>query len=257
MRAALLLLAALAAVLLAPPAAHAQALRRAPDLATSISDEAVSVTSDYRGARLTVFGVHWRRGRAPSDVVVVLRGPSETQVVRRKRRIAGLWINTDPVRFRGVPSFFALASTRPVGEFLDGRTVTDLGLDPGALARLEGETPADTDSTSYRRALVRLKQAEGLYVLRAQPLLLEEDGAFKATFTIPANAPVGVYGVDVFLFRGGRLVQRKPDEIVISRIGIEKTIYNAAQRDPLLYGLAAVALALASGYAAAFAFQRR
>lgn len=254
MRRALLLLALLAGALFAAPA-HAQT--RAPDLATSVSEEEVAVTSDYRGARLTVFGVHWRRGRARSDVVVVLRGPSETQVVRRKRRIAGLWINTDPVRFRGVPSFFALAATRPVGSFLDGRTVTSLGLDPGALARLEGETPADTDSTSYRRALVRLKQAEGLYIVRPQPLELEEDSAFKASFTIPANAPVGTYVVDVCLFRGGRLVQRRTDEVVIARIGIEKTIYGAAQDWPLLYGLGAVVLALGAGYAAAFAFRRR
>ncbi len=251
-----ILAALLGLVLWGAGAAHAQRAG-APDLATTISDEAVAVTSEYRGARLTIFGVHWRRGRAASDVVVVLKGPSETQVVRRKRRIMGLWINTDPVRFRGVPSFFALASTRPVNTFLAGRTVTDLGLDPGALARLEGETPADTDSTSYRRALVRLKQAEGLYIVRPQPLLLEEDGAFKATFTIPANAPVGAYSVDVYLFRGGRLVNRKPGEVVISRIGIEKTIWTAAQKSPLFYGLSAVILALGSGYAAAFFFRRR
>lgn len=249
--------AALLALALLLPGGEAAAQSRAPDLATTLSDEAVSVTSDYRGARLTVFGVHWRRGRAASDVVVVLRGPSETQIVRRKRRIAGLWINTDPVRFRGVPAYFGMASTRQISTFLSARTITELGLDPGALARLEGETPADTDSATYRRALVRLKQAEGLYSARPQPLVLEEDGAFKAAFQIPANAPIGAYDVDVYLFRGGRLVQRKPGEVVIARIGIEKQIYAAAQDRPLLYGFGAVALALMSGYAAAFAFQRR
>jgi uncharacterized protein (TIGR02186 family) len=248
----------IALLLLCAGAAPAAAQRaRAPDLATSVSEDAVSVTSDYRGARLTVFGVHWRRGRAPSDVVVVLRGPSETQVVRRKRRILGLWINTDPVRFSGVPTFFALAATRPVNAFLDGRTISTLGLDPGALARLESETPADTDSIAYRRALVRLKSAEGLYIVRPQPLTLEDDGAFKTTFTIPANAPVGDYAVDVFLFRAGRLVRHTHDPLPIARIGVEKTIYTAAQDWPLFYGLGAVLVALASGYAAAFAFRRR
>lgn len=227
------------------------------DLATGITDEAVAVTSDYRGARLTVFGVHWRHTRARNDVVIVLRGPSETQVVRRKRRMLGLWINTDPVRFRGVPTFFALASTRPVGLFLDAKTIGELGLDPAALARLEGGTPSDTDSASYRRALVRLKQAQGLYRVSPTGLVMEEDGAFKAPFIIPANAPVGTYSVEVILFRGGRMVQRKPGEVVISRIGIEKTIYTAAQEQPLLYGVVAVLLALAAGYAAAIAFRRR
>ncbi len=251
-----LVLAALLACAALPCADQARA-QPTQDLATGITDESVAVTSDYRGARLTVFGVHWRRTRARNDVVIVLRGPSETQIVRRKRRILGLWINTDPVRFRGVPTFFALASTRPVGAFLDAKTIGDLGLDPAALARLEGGTPSDTDSASYRRALVRLKQAQGLYRVSPTGLVMEEDGAFKAPFIIPANAPVGAYSVDVILFRGGRVVQRKPGEVVISRIGIEKTIYTAAQEQPLLYGVVAVLLALAAGYAAAIAFRRR
>lgn len=250
MRAALFALALIAA----PPAA-AQSLR-APDLATGITDEEVSVGADYRGARLTVFGAHWRRGRAASDVVIVLRGPAETQTIRRKRRFAGLWINTDPVRFTNVATFFALASTRPVNSFLSARTIAAYGLDAGALARLEGGTPADTDSASYRRALVRLKQSEGLYRVSPTPLRLEEDGLFKVAFAIPPNAPVGRYAVDVYLFRGGRMVQRKPGEVVISRIGIEKTVYTAAQKTPLLYGFTAVLLALAAGWAAAFVFRR-
>ncbi len=239
------------------PGAAAQTPQSTPDLATGITDESVAVTSDYRGARLTVFGVHWRRTRARNDVVIVLRGPSETQIVRRKRRILGLWINTDPVRFRGVPTFFALASTRPVSAFLDARTITGLGLDPSVLARLEGGTPSDTDSASYRRALVRLKQAQGLYRVSPTGLVIEEDGAFKAPFIIPANAPVGTYSVNVILFRAGRVVKENPGEVVISRIGIEKTIYTAAQERPLLYGIVAVLLALAAGYVAAVVFRRR
>lgn len=248
MRQALL---ALAFVLLA-----AEARAQQPDLAAGITDDEVSVASDYRGARLTVFGVHWRRGRAPSDVVIVLRGPGEAQIVRRKRRVAGIWINTDPVRFQGAPAFFALASTRPVQTFLTPRAIADYGLDPGALARLSGRTPADTDSASYRRALVRLKQSEGLYRVIPRGIVVQEDGAFKMPFVIPPNAPIGAYSVDVYLFRGGRLVQRKPGTVTISRIGIEKTIYRAAHRYPLLYGFGAVALALLAGYGAAFGFRR-
>ncbi len=231
--------------------------QRPTGLSTGITEEQVAVTSDYRGAQLTVFGVHWQRGPARSDVVVVLRGPGEREILRRKRRILGLWINSDPVRFSEAPSFFALASTRPIGAFLSASTIANLGLDPGALARLEGGTPPDSDPAAYRRALVRLKKSAGLYRESPTGLSLEEDGAFKAPFIIPANAPVGAYKVDVFLFRNGRLIQTKPGEVVITRIGIEKTIYTAAQTWPLLYGFATVLFALASGYAAAFAFRRR
>lgn len=244
--------AALLALLLAASPAAAQA----PDLAAGITEEEVSVGANYGGARLTVFGAHWRRGRAPSDVVVVLRGPAEVQVIRRKRQVAGLWINADPVKFTNVPSFFALASTRPVNNFLSARTIDELGLDAGAIPQLEGGTPADTDSASYRRAIVRLKRAEGLYPYDAKALKLDEDGLFQVAFAIPPNAPIGRYAVDVYLFRDARLVKRKENEIRINRIGIEKTVHTAAQKRPLLYGFVSVLLALAAGYAAAFVFRR-
>jgi hypothetical protein len=38
------------------------------------------------------------------DVVVVFRGPPVDYAVRRKERIAGIWLNTDRVDFQGVPS---------------------------------------------------------------------------------------------------------------------------------------------------------
>lgn len=236
--------------------ASAPAAAQAPDLAAGITDEEVSVGADYRGAQLTVFGAHWRRGRAPSDVVVVLRGPAETQVIRRKRQIAGLWINTDPVRFTNVPSFFALASTRPVNSFLNARTIDELGLDAGAIPQLEGGTPADTDSAVYRRAIVRLKRAEGLYPQSAGAMKIDADGLFQVDFAIPPNAPIGRYAVDVYLFRDARLVKRKPNEIRINRIGLEKTVYTTAQKNPLLYGFTAVIIALLAGYGAAFVFRR-
>lgn len=251
-------LAALLLALAVLAAGEARAQRPVgPDLAAGITDESVSVASDYRGARLTVFGVHWQRGRAKSDVVVVLRGPAEEMVVRRKRRILGLWINTDPVHFEDAPSFFSLVSTRAISDFLDPRSISVYGLDPGSLARLRGATPADTDSSSYRRALVRLKRAQGLYRVSSGGLKLDPDGVFKVQFVIPANAPVGTYKVDVYLFRAGQLVKHKPGEVVISRIGVEKTIYTAAHTYPALYGLGVVALALLTGYAAAVAFRRR
>ena len=42
--------------------------------------------------------------------------PEKNIIVRRKDRVAGIWINTDAVEFSRVPSFYALASNRPVEE---------------------------------------------------------------------------------------------------------------------------------------------
>lgn len=234
------------------PAASAATARFAAD----VTEEAVSVTSNYQGARLIVFGAHWGQPRG-RDIVVALRGPAETVTVRRKRRVLGLWINADPVEFQNVPSFFALASTRSIEKFLDPATISQLGLDPGALSRLKSFTPADSDPAAYRRGLVRLKRRAGLYRESPQGVEISRSGAFKAPFIIPANAPVGVYHADVYLFRNGALVSVEPSEITVSRIGLEKAVWTAAHEHKALYGFCTVLFAAAFGWAASLVFRRR
>lgn len=242
---------------LAPWGAHAQQAAGVGGLAAGVTEEEVAVGTDYRGARFVVFGAVFTGGRGRNDLVIVLRGPGEDEnVVRRKKRILGFWINSDPVTFRDAPSFFAIASSRPIGDFLSPIAISEHGLDPGALARIEGRTPQDSDPGAYRRAFVRLKREAGLYRESPRGLAFDEDGSYKAPFIIPSNAPIGKYEVDVYLFRNSRLIRHRSSEVIVNRIGIERTIYTAAQEQPLVYGLATALFALLAGWAAAFVFRR-
>jgi uncharacterized protein (TIGR02186 family) len=240
--------------LLAAPLASAQA-QRPPDLAAAVTDDTIAVTSDFRGARITVFGAAAER-RGGGDLVVTVRGPNQNVTLMRKRRFYGLWLNTDPVPFEEAPSFFALISAKPMTTFANPSTITAYGLDPGASARLVAATPADADPAAYRAALVRLKRNRGLYQEQPNGLQLRTGGLFSASVQLPASAPPGIYQVDVFLFRRGAVVANETSSVIIQRVGIEQVVYGFAMERPLLYGLVAVAMALLAGWAASFLFRR-
>ncbi|MDX2235955.1 MAG: TIGR02186 family protein [Hyphomonadaceae bacterium] len=226
-----------------------------PDLPAAVTDAEISVSSDYRGSRLTVFGVNPdRRGRG--DIVVVVRGPNEPAVLRRKRRVFGLWVNGAAVRFEEAPSFFTVISARPLRDIARPQAISELGLDPAAVARLEGGTPSDATARDYRQALARLRRAAGLYSEHPRGLQLHGSGLYSTKVVLPANAPIGDYFAEVYLFRDGRLVSSRRSDISIARIGAERLVHEAATRAPFFYGVFAVALALAAGWAAAMAFRR-
>jgi hypothetical protein len=154
--------------------------------------------------------------------------------------------------------FYVLDRTN--GEFLRGNQFVDYqnwadGLDPAALARLDGATPPDADPAAYRAALVRLKQARGLYQ-ESTSLRLRPGGLFKAEVQLPANAATGPYEARIYLFRNGRVAQMERAEILITRAGLERRIFDFANQRPLLYGFCTVAIALLAGWAAALAFRR-
>ena len=104
MRRALLL----ALLLFASPASAEQ-------LVSGVSQDLIQITSTYKGSDIVVFGAIERSQSAQGrGIIVVVRGPDEPMTVRRRDRIAGVWVNADAARFEGLPAYYYLASTEPV-----------------------------------------------------------------------------------------------------------------------------------------------
>ena len=76
----------------------------------------IQITSNYTGSDIVVFGaIEQPAGqRARRDIVVVVRGPDADMTVRRRDRVAGVWINHDAAKLQGMPAYYYLASTRPL-----------------------------------------------------------------------------------------------------------------------------------------------
>lgn len=259
------LLLALALLLCVAPARAQQEQQQTETgspLPAAVAEEEINVESDYRGSYVTVFGVNPdRRGRG--DIVVVVRGPSESAVVLRKRRVWGLWVNGDPVRFSAAPTFFAVLSNRPVRDIASPQSIWRYQLDPAASAQLDSAVPASGDPSAYRQALVRLRHGQGLYQWHSgrplpdrRGLTMYQGGLFRAVVRLPANAPIARYYADTYLFRDGRLISSQRIPIMISRVGIERRIHDLATAGSWGYGVLTVMLALFAGWIAALIFRR-
>lgn len=218
-----------------------------------LSENVVAITTGFVGSSLLLFG----SAEGPGDVVVVVRGPLVDTVVRRQEKMAGIWTNRARVRFRRVPDFYAIASNRPMDEFLsrETRQAYQLGAD-----HLELEPEQLLNSTDnvgdFRAALIRNKQQQMLY--QAQPAIVQFVGnrLFRTRIQFPANVSVGTYGVDVYLFRNNRPSSVRTTLINVRKFGAEASIYDFAHRHALIYGMLAVLIAVVAGWLANLAFRR-
>ena len=98
------------AALLLLPFFPASAKIAADPLVVDLSSHVVAITSGFHGTNLLLFGAVDVEG---GDVVVVIRGPSQAELIRRRDRWLGLWINRSQATITGAPSYYQLASTRP------------------------------------------------------------------------------------------------------------------------------------------------
>lgn len=231
-----------------------------PALVPDVSQRRIDIIYSFTGAELLLFGaIVYPGGRAPdkpADIVVVLKGPAESIILREKQKVAGIWVNADNARYRSVPAFYAVASSRPIKALADARTaaIYELGLENIQLSPASGETPEA--QRRFETGLVDLKRRNGLYVESPDGVEVSQGVLYRARIAIPARVPVGTYTAETFLVQDRRVVAAAVREIEIDKSGFERFVATVADRWAFTYGLAAVAVSLILGWAAGAAFRK-
>jgi len=231
-----------------------------PRLVPDVSQREISIAYSFTGAELLLFGaILYPDGRMPdkpADIVVVLKGPSDPLLLREKAKVLGIWVNAESARFRSVPGFYAIASSRPLKDLVDERTaaIYELGLGNLQLSPSSGALP--DDQARFQAGLVDLMRRRGLFDESTGTVEITDGVLYRARLSIPARVPVGPYTAETFLIQNGRVQAVAVRDIVIDKSGFERFVANAAQRWPFSYGLVAVILSLLLGWAASAGFQR-
>ncbi|MEZ5898049.1 MAG: TIGR02186 family protein [Hyphomicrobiaceae bacterium] len=260
-------LAALSLAVAFATAIPARAQTQPPEtIEADVSTRSVAITPDYTGTEILIFGTveHSRQPSAEAgtyDIVAVVEGMSLPAIVRRKSRVGGLWINTDSVRFSSFPSFYGIATTRPLDEIAEPQTLATYQIGfgyvrmvPSGSIRWAPSTPEQAEE--YRTAAIRLKKKDRLFVQSDYGVTFRGRSLFRATISLPANVPVGPLTTRLFLFKDGKMLSQYKSEVMMERTGLERFLHDAAYDSPFLYGLSTVLVAGAAGLFASFAFRR-
>lgn len=233
----------------------------APRLVPDVSQSRIEIRYQFTGVELLLFGaILYPGGRAPAeqaDIAVVVKGPVQPLVVREKQKVAGIWMNVESARFRSAPSFYAVASSRPLPKLVDDRAaaIYELGLRNLQLSPGPGSSPEV--QRRFESGLVDLMARRGLYVEDPKGVEITEGVLYRARIRIPARVPVGNYTAETFLIKDGRVLAGATRDIRIEKLGFERWVAQAANRWSLAYGIVAVGLSLLLGWGAAVAFRRR
>ncbi|OYU18671.1 MAG: hypothetical protein CFE34_09460, partial [Rhodobacteraceae bacterium PARR1] len=210
------------------------------------------------GAELLIYGAVKRETSIPSgklEVIVTVEGPSTPLVIRKKDRVAGIWINRERVRIDAAPSFYAVATTGPLRTILSETDNLRHRITIPRAIRAIGLTDEATESDAFVDALLRIRRDNGAYRSMQGAVQLSDDTLFRTDIVLPANLTEGEYKVRLFLTRDGRVVDHQDRVIYVRKEGLERFLFNLSREQPLLYGLLALALAGLAGWGASEAFR--
>ena len=228
--------------------------QRDPILVPEVSQREVQVRQGFTGTELLLFGAvldpAGRRAGQQYDIVVVLKGPSEPIRLREKERFAGVWVNAESNDFRSAPSFFAVASSRPVDQIVDEKTaaIYEFGTRYIQLSPSGAIDPAE--QARFAAGLVDLKTRQGLYQELVEGVALSEQVLYQVRISLPSNVQTGTYTAETFAVSQGRVIASALADIEVRKVGFERFVEYSANEWGLLYGLLAVMLSITMGWAA-------
>jgi uncharacterized protein (TIGR02186 family) len=249
-----------ALVLALAMAAASAGQMRAERLVTSLSDYQVMITSNFVGQNLVLFGGIESDGggqprRSGYDIVATVTGPPQTLQTFRKERVLGIWLNAASREFENTPAYLAFLSNRQLTAIVNHETLLRLQLGLENYPLLQPGT-SETGDESFRVALIRLRREQGLYREESNGVTFLTPLLFRSLIPLPADVPVGTYQVDVRLFADGAQIARAQAPFEVAKYGFEQVVTAAAREHGVLYGLAVVGMALATGWFAAVVFRR-
>jgi uncharacterized protein (TIGR02186 family) len=231
---------------------------RAEEVVLGLSQSRVSISADFVGQEILVFGAIKRDApvpdSAPIEVIVAVQGPEAAVDMRKKNRLFGIWINTERVEIDSAPTFYAIATTAPFFEILSHTEDLRHRVSIPKGIRSVGAPPEIADSSRFTDALIRLRMNERRYRVQEGTVTLSEDTLFRTTIGLPANLTEGTYRVRIFLTRDRRVLDTHETFIDVRKVGLERFIYTLAHERPLVYGILALMIAISAGWGASAAF---
>ncbi len=220
----------------------------------------VAINATFSGSDLFIYGAIARnrflaQDDRPPDIVIVVRGPSSPIIVRKKARVAGVWVNAEAIRIAEAPSYYRVASTRPLRWMLTEAEDASYRITLDKAIVIAGLPTSAQDPEEFRQALIRLRRGQNLYRDDEATVTLTAGTLYHTRLRMPANIVEGDYEVLVYLIRDKRVRDVARIDLPVRKIGIERLLYTAARETPLLYGLGTLLVALIAGFGASELFR--
>jgi len=208
----------------------------------SLARPTIEISTFYNGTTLNV------SGSVPDDcdAFILVDGAKHNVPLKVKGKVAGvLWMNKTDVELENTPSVYMIYSPA------DFSLTPAMGAGYKALLEDIAIVPETADKSFVFNEYVKLMEKNAVYGIYKGTVSYgaAENGRkqFSATIVIPPKMSAGDYTVTAFATKDGLNFAKNAHKLTIVLSGLPKAISSLAFGMPLLFGLMAVFIAVATG----------
>ena len=214
------------------------------NLIAEFLDNNIDIDVGFTGKKLSYFGAIDIKG----DLVIIVTGPRKKIKVFKKEKKIWFWINSSSRIFADVPSYYFVATSRPLNQIKNDSflKINQIGLEN---LRFEGaEEVEEIERTKWRNGIIDSMKKKGNYFSKNGIIEIIDEHLFKTEISFPSDIAEGVYIVDTLLLKDDSVIGSKRSFINVSKSGLGEKVYLFATENGLLYGIFAVMAAMLFGF---------
>lgn len=228
-------------------------LASANPVISGISSNEININTDFRGAKILLFGAKGDAG----NIVIAVRGPKRNFMVTKKEKLLGVWYNGERVRFKDIHSYYWLFSTFGNNDANHSDLLLkELELGKNNLKFQTSRGVSEEKKNEFELQFIDSLEHRKLYSSGTNKVDFLDETLFKVMLDFPKNIARGIYTVEIYLINEDSLLSFQSIPIYVNQVGISAKILDFAYQESFLYGLLAVAIALVVGWLANYLFAR-
>lgn len=202
----------------------------------------IKISTFYNGTTLKVNG----SVPAGTETVIQVSGPKHNVPLKVKGKVAGiLWMNKTDVELENTPVVYMVYTSPTV----DLTPETGAGYE--ALEKNVAIVPETADKQFVFGEYIKLMEESAVYGIFKNGVSYEAPNngrrPFSATIAIPPKMNAGDYSITAIAVKGGAPLAKTTENLTIVLSGLPKAIASLAFGMPLLFGIMAVFIAVATG----------
>ncbi|MES2676787.1 MAG: TIGR02186 family protein [Pseudomonadota bacterium] len=218
---------------------------------SGISTNEINIDTKFTGAEVLLFGAKGDAG----NIIVTIRGPRKNFSVNKKDKFLGIWYNKDRFKFKDAYSYYAFFSSK-TDRMIDDKLLSQLEIGQDRIKFNVSGNDKRADESEFQVEFVDKLQQKDLYLSHPGSIEFLDETLFKVMLKFPKNISRGVYVVDIYLVDENNLVAFQSIPIYVNQVGLSAEINQFAYNNSILYGLAAVLMAVVAGFVANYIFAK-
>jgi uncharacterized protein (TIGR02186 family) len=219
------------------------------DITLDLSKDILIKNAEFKNEIIKISGLT----NQPYDLILKVKGPSLSYRMSKKVPQYGLWVKKDKLTIPAADSYLYISSNKPLNTITDDYTLNMLGL-TGKVFKEKIVNLNPQQNFDIEKEFCVYSEQKGLYLQRPGKLETIAGKFYRDEIPIPERASSGIYEVVVYGFLNGVLVAQQTNSFVIKKQEIYSALDELYGKHPLFYAFLSIAIALISGFIAAFIF---